>query len=315
MQTYIVCSQGATSSFITVVRTRVILLTADATMFRRTLAWRSAARVAATAAIGAFAAPALCEPRQGPPTSLAAKRPPSIVTFTGGAGAESHPSITLEYFALRGLGELPRLILEATGTPYNSVFHFGESKYKEYAAFGQLPVLRDSELGNLLLVQSAAIARHLARKLCIDGSTPEEKAKIDMYYELSRDISSKTAAVYDPKHADAQKLSAFLFAAEEACRGEHFVGNSLTLADCAMFHTLYTLVELRPDALERYDRLSAFVSAFAKQPAIAAYLDSERRVPLTINELKQGPHQGLPGYKFVSPLRVGTYATPWQGPA
>ena len=220
-------------------------------MFRRTLAWRSAARVAATAAIGAFAAPALCEPRQAPPTSLAAKRPASVVTFTGGAGEESHPSITLEYFALRGLGELPRLILEATGTPYHSVFHFGDSEYKEYTAFGQLPLLRDSELGKLLLVESAAIVRHLARRLCIDGATLEEKAKIDMYYELSRDIFSKAAGVYDPKHADAQKLSAFLFAAEEACGGEHFVGNSLTLADCAMFHTLYTLVELRPDALSK----------------------------------------------------------------
>ena len=35
----------------------------------------------------------------------------------------SKPEITLEYFCLRGLGELPRLILEATSTPYISVFH------------------------------------------------------------------------------------------------------------------------------------------------------------------------------------------------
>lgn len=233
-----------------------------------------------------------------------------------GTSGDADPTITLEYFCLRGLGELPRLILEVTGTPYHNVFHFMQSKYKEYAPFGQLPVLRD---GDLLLVQSGAIVRHLARKTCIDGVTLADKAKVDMYYELAVDIRGKMAAVYDngKESGDAKKLHTFLTAAESACDGEHFVGGYLSLADVAMFHALNTMVELQPTSLDDYAKLSAFVKSFASQPAVAAYLDSPRRVPLTHNELKKPPSQtpkGLAGYEFIKPPRVGTYATLWQGP-
>ena len=47
------------------------------------------------------------------PESLAANVPPTVVSKT----ADGAPEITLEYFCLRGLGELPRLILEVTGKP------------------------------------------------------------------------------------------------------------------------------------------------------------------------------------------------------
>ena len=45
------------------------------------------------------------------PQSLAANMPPTVVVR---AADDPHvkPEMTLEYFALRGLGELPRLILE-----------------------------------------------------------------------------------------------------------------------------------------------------------------------------------------------------------
>ena len=38
--------------------------------------------------------------------------------------------ITLEYFAIRALGELPRLLLEVLEVPYDSVYHFGGGYYK-----------------------------------------------------------------------------------------------------------------------------------------------------------------------------------------
>ena len=118
----------------------------------RLLRMRGATRcgiaVAAAAAIGI--GQASCEAAL-PPTGLAAAHPSTIVT----ARAEK-PSLTLEYFCLRGLGELPRLVLEATGTPYNSVFHFasGGVNWKDYSPFGQLPILRD---GTLLMTESGAM--------------------------------------------------------------------------------------------------------------------------------------------------------------
>ena len=65
------------------------------------------------------------------PTGLGSKHPNSVVVYAGASQQEPKPSMTMEYWCLRALGELPRLILETTGTPYNSVFHFGGSNYKE----------------------------------------------------------------------------------------------------------------------------------------------------------------------------------------
>ena len=272
--------------------------------------------VARSAVIGAgaslFILPARCDAASdlGIPTGLGSKHPNSVVTFPGSSKQDPHPSLTLEYWCLRALGELPRLILEATDTPYNAVFHFAGSSYKEYAPFGQLPLLRDQ---GMLLCESGTIARHLARVTCIDGSSLEEKAKVDMYFELSKDIAGKKAGMHDEAHADANSLKAFLGHAEAACSGEHFVGDQLTLADVAMFEVLHQMEEIKPGCLRGFDKLSGFVRSFASRPTIAAYLASPRRVPITKNELGKGRLPGTDGYVFTQPLRSETYATPWKG--
>ena len=38
--------------------------------------------------------------------------------------------VELHYFCLRGLGELPRLMLEVTGTAYDSVMYFDSKEYR-----------------------------------------------------------------------------------------------------------------------------------------------------------------------------------------
>jgi glutathione S-transferase len=213
----------------------------------------------------------------------------------------------------------PRATRQVTGTPYNSVMHYsGEPGWRDYAPFGQLPILRD---GALVLCESDAISRHLARRCMIDGASMEEKAKVDMYAELAKDIKGKKNAIYDmEKHADAPKLKTFLDAAEAVAPDPHaggwFVGKSLTLADVTLFQQLHFMEEVKPGALEQsgYTKLSAFVRNFAQMPNVAAYLESPRRVPLSYNELGDRPNAGLPGYAFTKPLRVATYMTPWSGP-
>lgn len=137
------------------------------------------------------------------PKSLAADLGPTFITTSRNNLSQTlepcdteASELTLEYFALQGLGELGRLILEMTGTPYTSVFHFNQkpSIFKQYARFGQLPVLRD---GELLVAQSGAIARHLARKLFLDGGSAADKAAVDEWFELSRDLNGKKAAIHD----------------------------------------------------------------------------------------------------------------------
>lgn len=71
--------------------------------------------------------------------------------------------------------------------------------------------------------------------------------------------------------------------------------------------------EIKPGVLSPWPRLSAFVAAFAAQPAVAAYLASDARVPLTPNEIGLLPNAGLPGYSFVAPMRPGSFREEWAG--
>ena len=71
--------------------------------------------------------------------------------------------------------------------------------------------------------------------------------------------------------------------------------------------------EIKPGVLSPWPRLSAFVAAFAAQPAVAAYLASDARVPLTPNEIGLLPNAGLPGYSFVAPMRPGSFREEWTG--
>jgi hypothetical protein len=170
-------------------------------MFHRLrIAGRPAAAAAAAAAAGALYAGSQLAGCKAAPTLLGADIPASFVN----RGREQLPGdeLVLEYFALQGLGELSRLILEVTGTPYTSVFHFGRGQYKKcarrlllpthdaagrfwlmragatlrYANFGQLPILWE---GENQIAQAGAIVRHLARKTFIDGGSAEEKAAVD----------------------------------------------------------------------------------------------------------------------------------------
>ena len=234
-----------------------------------------AATFAAAGALGALAA---CD--SAPPVGLAEKRR-STVVLRPGSGVHTSSPLTLEYFALRGLGELPRLVLEVTGLPYDCVFHYMQGDWKSRAAFGQLPLLHD---GETTISQSRAIVRYLARKACIDGATDAEKARVDMWCEFQRDLNDKKSAVrpslrptphaprptpHAPRptpraprvaprasrqvhdmsaHADAPKLKQMLDAAERQLAdgdGIHFVSHSLTVADVLIFSTLHQAEDRR----------------------------------------------------------------------
>lgn len=105
-------------------------------------------------------------------------------------GAELH------YFFLRGLGEVPRLLLELTQTPYDSVMYFSrknpkEKTYKAIAPFGQMPLYTDDELQGTFLAQQGAIVRHIAKRLGLGGKNNKDEATIDMLYEGAKDIQGE----------------------------------------------------------------------------------------------------------------------------
>ncbi|EKX49727.1 hypothetical protein GUITHDRAFT_162088 [Guillardia theta CCMP2712] len=228
------------------------------------------------------------------PKSLSSEHDRIVVSHRP-QGATS-AAFQLHYFCLQGLGELPRLILEISQTPYDSVMYFTTKEYKSFAPFGQMPVLhvKKDDGSEAWLAQSGAIVRYLSKKLGLSGATEEEESMVDMVFEGSKDIMGKKPAVHeavDSDSTDAQRLRMYLEKSEGLLGSkQYFVGDKLTYADVGMFHALYTLQEVGDKYLDRagYKSLSAFVTRMASLPSLSAYLSSERRVPLTEKELGKG---------------------------
>ena len=222
---------------------------------------------------------------------------------------KDQPPKELHYFCLQGLGELPRLLLEASETPYDSVMYFGKGEYKEFAPFGMLPVYKGPELGDLCLAQSGSICRHIARETGLDGATVKERANQDMIWELSKDISGKKELIHKEGELDV-KLVGFLDGAAKMLKssgGPYLGGSKIGYGDISMFHALYTLEQIKPGFIKPWTELEDFVTNVANLPPINQYLISSRRVPLSENELGKG-HTGISGYKYITPLNPETVA-------
>merc|ERR1712232_168836 len=191
------------------------------------------------------------------------------------------------YFAVPGLAETPKLMLEATSTPYDAILHFDTKAWKERAPFGQLPTYQGEELPGMTLSESRAICHHIARITGLTGKDLKEQARVNQLFELAEDIDGKKSGLFDPNNSDADRLRMFMSAAEAAApeAGQsHFVGHPLTLADIALFRVCYKFEELLPNCLKPYPKLSSFVESFKKRREVAEYLVSNRRLPHCRNE-------------------------------
>ncbi|KAG8469850.1 hypothetical protein KFE25_006305 [Diacronema lutheri] len=237
----------------------------------------------------------------------------SPVLIASGLSAEPY---TLHYFAIRGLGELPRLMLELAQMPYDSVLYWDTKEFKAAAPFGQMPLFMGGDLedADQVLCQSSSIVRYIAKEANLDGSEQGAvgESRADMVFECSKDLGSNKNAIHTQTDADKEKFHGMLTKASELLdeyEGPFFSGMAATYGDVGMFHSLSTVEELKPGYLKAngFEDLSAFVTMFAELPPIAAYLASSRRMPLTNNEVGDVPW-AADGYKYKTPLNAELYA-------
>jgi len=223
---------------------------------------------------------------------------------------------TLHYFALRGLGEIPRLLLEYTETPYNSVMYFGTNEYKQFAPFGQMPCYQGPELGEgNVIAQSAAICRHIARETGIWGTSLQEIALQDMLWEAGKDIMGKLELVHKEGPVDERfdgLLQGLIRLKKEGkclseCNRSYGEGANLGYGEIGVFHSLYSIMEIKPGFFDPYPELLRFANAIAETPTINRYLQSPRRMPLTQNEMGKGS-TGATGYTYISDLKSESVA-------
>ena len=218
----------------------------------------------------------------------------------------SKPIIT--YFDVRGRVEVIRLIFEELGVEYQERMVTGDGEWQAMKAktpFGGLPIYQE---GDLYLVQSRAIFRHLARKHGLYGRDDGDHVQCDIVAEAIDDAEvSLWRWLCDAE--PEQKRAAF--AAGELsttlgnlqrwfCRdsesAQFWVGHALTYADFMAFAYLDEVRAFFPETLGQYAVLHAFYRRISARPRIAAYLASPRYLP----DFGYGPRGRIKDPAFVS---------------
>lgn len=230
----------------------------------------------------------------------------------------SKEPVELIYFAIRGLGQLPQLILEVAGYPYRYTVvvapYFGDH-LKAKLAFGRLPCLKTAS--GLEIVQSKAVARFAAKIGGLAGASEEETARCDMLHEMLLTEAALEAAdlkaleTGDVDTAGDVKALSRVAAMELSSRDKALAALKFwegLLAASKSGWVLGGLGDGRSDALCYVDlavywklRLFAAVLERCSCPALRQHLAKVAALPGMARLLESGrmmPEITQPGYKF-----------------
>ena len=158
------------------------------------------------------------------------------------------PKVKLTYFNLRGRGEAARLLLAYGGIEYEDcrinpafVDNAEWMELKPTTPYGSLPLL---EWNGVVLAQSLAIARFVAKEVGLAGRNPMECAQVDEIVDAVNDmLVAGSKAMFSNDEEQMKKyftdsLPHSLGQLEKRLigrGGQYFVGNSISWADVQLY--------------------------------------------------------------------------------
>ena len=194
-------------------------------------------------------------------------------------------SVKLTYFNLRARGEPCRLLLAYGGVKYEDeriTPSFEDpapwAARKSEFPYGQLPVL---SWNGMVISQSMACARFIAKEIGVAGRTNLERAQVDEVIDAIQDLIEKRINLFKArdteglkKHMTETNATAYgQFEKRMESRGGQFmVGNSFSWAD---LH-LYGYVSEFPDKtiLDGFPKIKSLIERVGKLPNIKAWVES-----------------------------------------
>jgi len=209
--------------------------------------------------------------------------------------------IVFAYWAIRGLGQPGRLLLEYAGFPYvDKRYSVGpapefsreewlKEKFNLGLDFPNLPYLID---GDIKITQSNACYRYIANKAGLYGKTDKDRAYVDMLADQVMDFRnavvrvcySQDEAVY--QHYINEALPQHLANFEKFLSNGNktwLIGDSLTFPDFHLYELLDQNATLFQGSLDKYPALIAYTKRFAELPKIKEYINSDRFHAAPIN--------------------------------
>ena len=206
---------------------------------------------------------------------------------------------TIHYFPIRGLAELPRLIMEVGGLQYKNTYPSDWPKEKSHTPFGQVPILTERHLSprdkttqvghDFKLAQSGAITRYLARKVGLAGSSEQEIAMIESIYESLVDIRTHWLKAYYAADIDKPRAMDHFFHDNfinwtlfferflDKHSGDFILHDRMNYADLLLFILCDSWLEYRPDILSARPSMKKVYTNVKQNPRILSYLSSDRR--------------------------------------
>lgn len=195
----------------------------------------------------------------------------------------------LIYFPLKGRGETARLIMVDHGVKYTETNCANNwmTEWKPKMSFGQAPCLID---GDLTLVQSNTIIRHLARKLNLYGDCEKEACRADIVNDSVEDLrSGYVNLIYRNYEAGKEEyikgLPAKFGYFENFIKDTkpYILGDKICFADYSLFDVLDIHLILAPSCLDGFPALQAFYKAVGSRPKIKAYRETDAVKAMPVN--------------------------------
>jgi len=202
----------------------------------------------------------------------------------------------LTYFNGRARAELIRLIFHTAGEDFedNRIDTASWQHLKPNTPFGALPIL---EFDGLVLSQSLAIARFLAREFGVAGKSRYEEAVVDSVVDTSNDILGDIIKIIfneddKLKKENSKKFVENIFPftlnslenmfVKHGKNSGYIVGPDLTYADLAVFNALDQAVQagiVKWDYFDRYKHISGLLGRLEQTPRLAGYLKTRPHTP------------------------------------
>jgi len=227
----------------------------------------------------------------------------------------SEKPLLLTYFAIQGLGEVPKLILAEAGMPYEYIGVTRaaslDMEWRSRSPNGLLPMLSGAGIPRSSPIsQSGAIIRFLAKRLGMNGGDVVASSRADVLYETAKDLGDsdqkKAIASINPEKdysvakgpfATGKRIEKMLMDMADP-KDE---GAALNYGQIQLFQVLLNCEGRRKGCVKENlgDALDDFRINMENRAGLKEYLNSTARFPFTKREFDESG-----GYVFsTGPLK------------